>query len=260
MNVGQVIAEFLKREGVDILFTYPLNPLTESAAAVDIRPLVVRQERVGCAMADAIGRMTLRRQGQRVLLPARARHRERVRLHRAGVFRRRAARRRRRRHDARPALHEAVLQLVAELPARHEARRDRSTTPEMLVPALRRAFSIARNGRPGPSARRSAGRHVERGGAGRRSSIAPTRRMLSAPDAAVRRRGRRGAARGANAADLCGAGRPLREGVARAQGSSPSCSRRPSRRASKARARFPRIIRCRSARAAARCRAPSRCT
>ena len=58
MNVGQVIADVLKREGVDILFTYPLNPLTESAAAVDIRPIVVRQERVGCAMADAIGRMT----------------------------------------------------------------------------------------------------------------------------------------------------------------------------------------------------------
>ena len=51
MNVGQVIADIMKREGVDILFTYPLNPLTEFAAAVDIRPVVVRQERVGCAMA-----------------------------------------------------------------------------------------------------------------------------------------------------------------------------------------------------------------
>jgi acetolactate synthase-1/2/3 large subunit len=58
MNVGQVIAEVIKREGVDILFTYPLNPLTEFAAAIDIRPLVVRQERVGCAMADAVGRTT----------------------------------------------------------------------------------------------------------------------------------------------------------------------------------------------------------
>ena len=33
MNVGQVIADVLTREGVDILFTYPLNPLTEFAAA-----------------------------------------------------------------------------------------------------------------------------------------------------------------------------------------------------------------------------------
>ena len=79
MNVVQVTAEILKREGVDILFTYPLNPLTESAAALDIRPLVVRQERVGCAMADAVGAHDVGRQGQRVLLPARARHRERVR-------------------------------------------------------------------------------------------------------------------------------------------------------------------------------------
>ena len=58
MNVGQVIADVLKREGVEILFTYPLNPLTESAAAVDIRPIVVRQERVGVHMADAIRRLT----------------------------------------------------------------------------------------------------------------------------------------------------------------------------------------------------------
>ena len=33
MNVGQVMADVLKRDGVDVLFRYPLNPLTESAAA-----------------------------------------------------------------------------------------------------------------------------------------------------------------------------------------------------------------------------------
>ena len=58
MNVAQVTAEILKREGVEVLFTYPLNPLTESAAAVNIRPIVVRQERVGVHMADAMSRMT----------------------------------------------------------------------------------------------------------------------------------------------------------------------------------------------------------
>jgi acetolactate synthase-1/2/3 large subunit len=58
MNVGQVIAEVLKREGVTNLYTYPPNPLTEFCAAADIRPIVVRQERVGAAMADALGRMT----------------------------------------------------------------------------------------------------------------------------------------------------------------------------------------------------------
>ena len=34
MNVGQVIADGLKREGVDLLFTYPLNPLTVLHALV----------------------------------------------------------------------------------------------------------------------------------------------------------------------------------------------------------------------------------
>ena len=58
MNVAQITAEILKREGVDTLFTYPLNPLTESAAAANIRPLVVRQERIGVHMADAIGRLS----------------------------------------------------------------------------------------------------------------------------------------------------------------------------------------------------------
>jgi hypothetical protein len=37
MNVGQTSAEVLKREGVTILCTYPLNPLTEFCAALDIR-------------------------------------------------------------------------------------------------------------------------------------------------------------------------------------------------------------------------------
>ena len=60
MNVGQVIADVMKREGVSILFMYPLNPLTEFAAAVDIRPLVVRQERVGCAMAVLLEFITAR--------------------------------------------------------------------------------------------------------------------------------------------------------------------------------------------------------
>jgi acetolactate synthase-1/2/3 large subunit len=58
MNVAQVAAEILKREGVTNLLTYPLNPLTETAAAIGIRPIVVRAERVGVHMADAVSRMT----------------------------------------------------------------------------------------------------------------------------------------------------------------------------------------------------------
>lgn len=58
MKVGAAIAEIMKREGVDILIAYPVNHLIEYAAALDIRPIIVRQERTGLHMADAISRMT----------------------------------------------------------------------------------------------------------------------------------------------------------------------------------------------------------
>ena len=58
MKVGAAIAEIMKREGVDILTAYPVNHLIEFSAELDIRPIVVRQERTGLHMADAISRMT----------------------------------------------------------------------------------------------------------------------------------------------------------------------------------------------------------
>ncbi len=48
MNVAQVTAEILRREGVEVLLTYPLNPLTETAAEVNIRPIVVRRSASAC--------------------------------------------------------------------------------------------------------------------------------------------------------------------------------------------------------------------
>ena len=58
MNVAQAIARILKAEGVEILFAYPVNPLIEAAAEVDIRTVIVRQERVGLHMADAWSRLS----------------------------------------------------------------------------------------------------------------------------------------------------------------------------------------------------------
>jgi acetolactate synthase-1/2/3 large subunit len=58
MKVGVAIAEILKREGIQILAGYPVNHLLEYAARADIRPLIVRQERMGLHIADAISRMT----------------------------------------------------------------------------------------------------------------------------------------------------------------------------------------------------------
>jgi len=149
MNVGQVIAEVMKREGVNVLLTYPLNPLTEFAAAADIRPIVVRQERIGVHMADAIGRLSS--------------------AERVGVFCCQAG----------PGIENAfgaVAQCFSEgvplvvipggsnragsfikpgfnatLNFQHVTKHAETiNTPDQIVPALRRAFSIAKNGRPGP--------------------------------------------------------------------------------------------------------------
>ena len=149
MMVGDVIAEVLKRERVKTIFVYPLTPLTEFAAAADIRPIVVRQERVACAMADAGGRLS---SGNDV-----------------GVFACQGG----------PGIENAFgsvaqafsegvpLVVIVPGPTRELANvppsfnatlnykhitksAEQVTTPEMIVPALRRAFTLARNGRPGP--------------------------------------------------------------------------------------------------------------
>src|SRR5258705_12983542 len=58
MKLGTAIAEIMKREGIEILCGYPVNHLIEHAASADIRPVMVRQERIGLHMADAISRVT----------------------------------------------------------------------------------------------------------------------------------------------------------------------------------------------------------
>jgi acetolactate synthase-1/2/3 large subunit len=149
MLVGDVIAEVMKRERVKNLFVYPLTPLTEFAAAADIRPIVVRQERVGCAMADAHGRLSSSDdvavyacQGGPgiensfgavaqaysegvplvIIVPGPSR-----------------------------ALANVPPNFSATLNYQHITKSAEAvTTPDMILPALRRAFTLARNGRPGP--------------------------------------------------------------------------------------------------------------
>ena len=58
MKVADAVAKVLKAEGVEYLFAYPVNPLIEAAAKLDIRPIIVRQERIGLHMADAMSRIT----------------------------------------------------------------------------------------------------------------------------------------------------------------------------------------------------------
>jgi len=58
MLVMNVIAEILKREGVSTLFCFPTTPIIEAAAAVGIKPVICRQERVGVHMADGFSRVS----------------------------------------------------------------------------------------------------------------------------------------------------------------------------------------------------------
>src|SRR2546425_10470576 len=57
MKAAAAVAEILKREGVGFLIGYPVNPIIEAAAEADIRTIIVRQERTGLHMADAVSRI-----------------------------------------------------------------------------------------------------------------------------------------------------------------------------------------------------------
>jgi acetolactate synthase I/II/III large subunit len=182
MNVAQAAAEIFKREGVEFLLAYPLNPLTESCAAAGIRPIIVRQERVGLHMADAISRMS---SGEKV-----------------GVFACQAG----------PGVENAfgaVAQAWSEgvplifmpgaspraqawirpgfnaaLNYQHIVKQaEQINTPEMIVPALRRAFTMARNGRPGPVLLEVPGDMWNQELKGE-IDYKPTRRVLSGPSPA----------------------------------------------------------------------------
>jgi acetolactate synthase-1/2/3 large subunit len=57
MNGAQVVAEILKREGTEFLSCYPRNTIIEPCAALGIRPILCRQERVGVGLADGYTRI-----------------------------------------------------------------------------------------------------------------------------------------------------------------------------------------------------------
>jgi thiamine pyrophosphate-dependent acetolactate synthase large subunit-like protein len=52
-----LIAEILKKEGVDFLFCFPVNPLIDAAAEVGIRPIMACTERSVVGMADGYTRV-----------------------------------------------------------------------------------------------------------------------------------------------------------------------------------------------------------
>src|SRR5262249_28165992 len=58
MNGAAAVAEVLKREGGEFLIAYLVHPIIQTAAEADIRTIIVRQERTGLHMADAVSRVT----------------------------------------------------------------------------------------------------------------------------------------------------------------------------------------------------------
>ena len=150
MKVSAAIAEILRREGVDTLFAYPRNPVIEEAAKAGIRPVIVRQERTGLHMADALSRMT---RGKRMGAFA-MQHGPGTENAYGGVAQ---------------AYSEGVPLLVlpmgysrklAHIPRNYSAARsmrDISKTcealllPDEVAPAMRRAFTALRNGAGGPA-------------------------------------------------------------------------------------------------------------
>src|ERR1043166_8135312 len=63
MKAAAAVAEILKREGTQFLIGYPVNTIIEASAQADIRTIIVRQERTGLHMADAVSRIS---SGERV--------------------------------------------------------------------------------------------------------------------------------------------------------------------------------------------------
>jgi thiamine pyrophosphate-dependent acetolactate synthase large subunit-like protein len=149
MNVAAAIAEILKREGVTFLIGYPVNPIIEAAAAADIRPIIVRQERTGLHMADAVSRIS---SGEQIGVFA-MQHGPGTENAFGGVAQAYA--------DSVP-----IVVLPAGYPRRlitvppnfnaflnfqHVTKSVEQVTLAAEVPAaLRRAFTQVRNGRPGP--------------------------------------------------------------------------------------------------------------
>lgn len=57
MKGADVIAEILRREGTEFLSCYPRNPAIDACAAIDIRTILCRQERIGVGIADGFSRI-----------------------------------------------------------------------------------------------------------------------------------------------------------------------------------------------------------
>jgi thiamine pyrophosphate-dependent acetolactate synthase large subunit-like protein len=150
MKVAQAAAEILKREGTTFLIGYPVNHIIEASAAADIRTIIVRQERTGLHMADAVSRLS---SGRRIGVFA-MQHGPGTENAFGGVAQAYA--------DSSPIvvlpggyprhLSSVPPNFSALLNFQHITKScEQLTVPSALPDALRRAFTQVRNGRPRPA-------------------------------------------------------------------------------------------------------------
>ena len=148
-TVADAIAAVLKREGVDVVFGYPRNQILEAAARIDIRTVIVRQERTGLHMADALSRLS---KGARmgVFVMQQGPGAENAFGGVAQAF-----------ADSVPVLvmPQGYALSQAYVPYNFNSVRSMAsvakhaeplTSPADVAPVLRRAFAMLRNGRPQP--------------------------------------------------------------------------------------------------------------
>src|SRR5688500_6621990 len=148
-TVADAVAAVLKREGVDVVFGYPRNQVLEAAARIDIRTVIVRQERTGLHMADALSRLS---KGGRmgVFVMQQGPGAENAFGGVAQAF-----------ADSIPVLvmPQGYALSQAHVPYNFNSVRSMAsvakhaeplTSPGDVVPVLRRAFAMLRNGRPQP--------------------------------------------------------------------------------------------------------------
>ncbi len=185
MTVGQIIAEVMKRERITTLPMYAVTQLSEVAAAADIRPIVVRQERIAAAMADAQGRQSSS-DDVKVFVTQSGPGTENAFGGVAMAY-----------SEGAPLVYILIgpgggsasvpPTFNPVLNYQHVTKSAEAvTTPAMIVPALRRAFTLARNGRPGPTmveVRDVFGQEHPTIKVAADLDWEPTRRTLLAPDA-----------------------------------------------------------------------------
>ena len=149
MKVANAVAEILKREGIEFLIGYPVNPIIEAAAEADIRTIMVRQERIGLHMCDAIAKVT---SGDRIGVFA-MQHGPGTENAFGGVAQSFG--------DSCPVvvlpagyarnINQVHPNFNAALNFRNVTKlSEQVTVADATVEALRRAFTTVKNGRPGP--------------------------------------------------------------------------------------------------------------